>query len=69
MRSECTSTMVSRLGKVVAAILGLVGATSCLLQVLWQKRSLLNELSKVETIPVIHIFQRSIVIEDDTTLW
>ena len=61
--------MVSRLGKVVAAILGLVGATSCLLQVLWQKRSLLNELSKVETIPVIHIFQRSIVIEDDTTLW
>ena len=61
--------MVSRLGKVVAAVLGLVGATSCLLQVLWQKRSLLNELSKVETIPVIHIFQRSIVIEDDTTLW
>ena len=26
-----------------------------------------NELSKVETIPVVHIFQRNIVIEDDTT--
>ena len=26
-----------------------------------------NELSKVETIPVLHIFQRNIVIEEDTT--
>ena len=34
--------MVTKLGKVVAAVLGLVGATSCLLQVLWQKSLLMN---------------------------
>ena len=26
-----------------------------------------NELAKVETIPVLHIFQRNIVLEEDTT--